>query len=106
MSGEVAKADNIPHNVGTDYLHYSIKSARATVCRGLDLLGYLATDKATEFVYVTKTATAYIMSKSEYIEFCGEFAKPDRDSTENGGAVKLRLGKETQKMIEWLKKRA
>ena len=106
LSGAVTKADNIPHDVGTDYLHYSIKSARATVCKGLDLLGYLATDKASEFVYITKTLTAYIMSKSEYVEFCNEFAKPDRESTSNGGAVKLRLGKESQKMLEWLSSRA
>lgn len=106
LSGEKHKADNIPHDVATDFLHYSIKSARATVCRGLDLLGYLATDRATEFVYVTKILTAYIMSKSEYVEFCNEFAKPDRESTSNGGAVKLRLGKESQKMLEWLSSRA
>lgn len=106
LLGEIAKADNIPHDVGTDCLQYSVKSARATVCKGYDLTEYLATDKASEFVYVTKTLIAYIMSKSEYVAFCTEFAKPDRESKKNGGGAKLKLGKETQKMLEWLSDRA
>ena len=106
LTGERAKADNVPHDKGTDFGGYSIKSARATVCKDKDLLGYLATDKATEFVYITNDFTAYIMSKTEYIEFCGEFAKVDRESDKNGGAEKLRLGRETEKMLQWLNERA
>ena len=105
LTGEIVKADNIAHDKGTDFGNYSIKTARATVCKGTNLAEYLATDRATEFVYITKTATAYIMTKTEYIEFCETFATIDRESDKNGGAKKLRLGKETAKMLEWLAER-
>ena len=105
MTGEIVKADNIPHDEGTDFGNYSIKTARATVCKGTNLVEYLATDKATSFIYITKTDIAYIMSKTEYIEFCETFARPDTDSKKNGGGVKMRLGKETAKMLEWLAER-
>ena len=105
-SGKVAKADNVPHDKGMDFENFSIKSARATVCKGKDLLGYLATDKATEFIYLTKSKIAYIMSKAEYIEFVNTFGTITRESSKNGGAEKIRLGHETEKMLEWLKERA
>lgn len=105
-SGKVEKADNIAHDKGTDFGNYSIKSARATVCKGKDLFGYLATDKATEFVYLTKSKIAYIMSKTEYIDFVNTFGTITRESDKNGGAEKIRLGHETAKMLEWLNERA
>lgn len=106
LTGKVSKADNIAHDKGTDLFGYSIKSARATVCKGLDLVGYLATDKATEFVYITATETAYIMNKSEYIEFCGLFGTITTESAKNGGREKIRLGHETKALLEWLEGRA
>jgi hypothetical protein len=106
LTGKVSKADNIAHDKGTDLFGYSIKSARATVCKGLDLVGYLATDKATEFVYITATETAYIMNKSEYIEFCGLFGTVTKESLKNGGHTKIRLGHETKALLEWLEGRA
>ena len=103
MTGEIAKADNLAHNLGTDCLSYQVKSARATVCRGRDLLAYLAEDKATEFAYVLADfSKAYIMSKEEYTEFVSLFGTVTRESTKNGGHEKIRLGHETDKMREWL----
>ena len=103
MTGEIAKADNLAHNLGADCLNYQVKSARATVCRGRDLLAYLAEDKATEFAYVTADfSKAYIMSKSEYVAFVSEFGTVTRESAKNGGHEKIRLGHETEKMREWL----
>ena len=103
LTGRLEKADNIPHDKGTDCLQYQIKSARATVCRGRDLLAYLATDCATEYVYVTADfATAYVMSKTEYVAFVNEFGTLTRESAKNGGHEKIRLGHETDKMREWL----
>lgn len=102
LTGNIEKADNIPHDKGTDFLHYSIKSARATVCKGTDLVAYLDTDKATEFVYITKDLVAYIMSKTEYIDFVNEFGTVTTESEKNGGKEKIRLGHETARMLEWL----
>ena len=102
LTGEIVKADNIEHDKGTDFLHYSIKSARATVCKGTDLVAYLDTDKATEFVYITKDLVAYIMSKTEYIDFVNEFGTVTTESAKNGGKEKIRLGHETTRMLEWL----
>ena len=102
LTGKIEKADNLAHDKGCDLLHYSIKSARATVCKGTDLTVYLATDCATEFVYITKTLTAYIMNRTEYTAFVETFGTVTCESAKNGGQPKIRLGHETAKMLEWL----
>jgi hypothetical protein len=104
LTGNIEKADNIPHDKGTDLFHYSIKSARATVCKGTDITAYLDTDKATEFVYITKTLTAYIMNRTEYTEFVNLFGTITCESAKNGGHQKIRLGHETAKLLEWFTK--
>lgn len=105
LTGEIVKADNRPSTKSADCLHYQIKSARATVCRGLDLASHLQADKATEYIYITKQERAYIMSKIEYAEFVGEFGTVTRESQKNGGHEKIRLGHETSKMLQWLAER-
>ena len=102
LTGKVEKADNLAHDKGTDLLHYSIKSARATVCKGTDITAYLNTDKATEFVYITANGIAYIMNRTEYIAFVETFGTVTTESAKNGGHKKIRLGHETAKLLEWL----
>ena len=102
LTGKVEKADNLAHDKGTDLFHYSIKSARATVCKGTDFNAYLDTDKATEFVYVTKNGTAYIMNRTEYTAFVENFGTVTTESTKNGGQSKIRLGHETTALLQWL----
>lgn len=103
MTGEIAKADNLAHNLGADCLHYQVKSARATVCKGRDIEAYLAEDRATEFAYVSADlTTAYIMSKAEYITFVKTFGTVTRESAKNGGHEKTRLKAEGREMREWL----
>ena len=104
LTGKIEKADNIAHDKGTDLFHYSIKSARATVCKGTDLTAYLDTDKATEFVYITKTLIAYIMNRTEYTAFVETFGTITCESAKNGGHPKIRLGHETAKLLEWFAK--
>ena len=106
MTGEVVKADNLPYWKGADVLHYQVKSARATVCKGLDLMSHLAKDKAREYVYVSKQEIAYIMSPAEYVDFVNLFATKDVESGKNGRSEKLRLGRETSKMMAWLEGKA
>ena len=105
LTGKIEKADNTPYDKGTDLFQYSIKSARATVCKGTDIKAHLERDKATEFVYITQTGTCYLMDRREYAEFVETFAEVTRESQKNGGAVKMRLRRETPKMLEWLAER-
>ena len=102
LTGKIEKADNVPHSVQGDCLNYQIKSARATVCNGTNLEGYLKADAATAYIYGAKNGTAYILTPDEYKAFCYKFGTVDRESTKNGGREKIRLGWESQKMIEWL----
>lgn len=106
LTGETAKADNIPHDKGADCLGYQIKSARATVCKGTDIRAYLATDYATEYIYGTNDGIAYIMSRSEYIEFVEMFGTVTKESSRNGGAEKIRLKSESVALLNYLEKRA
>ena len=105
VTGQLEKADNLPHSLGGDCLDMQIKSARATVCKGLDLKAYLDLDGAKRFVYVTNDGMAYIMSRAEYELFCTEFATPTTESVKNGGQPKLRLKSESKALLEWLASR-
>lgn len=102
LTGEVSKADNLRYDLGADCLNYQIKSARATVCKGDDLDAYLDKDASTAYIYATEDGIAYAMSRAEYTAFVKAFGTTTRDSAKNGGAVKIRLGHETDKMRAWL----
>jgi hypothetical protein len=106
LTGETAKADNLAHDKGADCLGYQIKSARATVCKGTDIRAYLATDMATEYIYATADGVAYVMSKTEYIEFVEVFGTVTRESAANGGAEKIRLKSESVALLAYLAERA
>lgn len=107
LTGEIQKADNLPHNLGGDVLDIQVKSAKATVCKGYDIDAYLALDGASRYAYVTKDfSTAYIMSREEYREFVNEFASKTRESTKNGGGEKLQLLTESKRMVEWFAARS
>ena len=105
LTGEIAKADNVAQDKGTDCLGYQIKSARATVCKGTDIHAYLATDMATEYIYATADGTAYIMNRTEYIEFIEVFGTVTRESTRNGGGEKIRLKSESVALLAYLAER-
>lgn len=105
LTGKIEKADNIAHDKGTDFLNYSIKSARATVCKGTDLNAYLDTDKATEFVYITKSGIAYVMTRVIYTEFVKAFSYVTQGSAKDKG-TKLRLKDESKALLQWLEERA
>ena len=106
LTGETAKADNLAHDKGADCMGYQIKSARATVCKGTDLVAYLATDMATAYIYATLDGVAYVMTKTEYIAFVEVFGTVTRESSKNGGAEKIRLKHETPALLTYLAERA
>ena len=106
LTGEIVKADNLRYDLGADCLNYQIKSARATVCKGEDLEGYLDRDASSAYIYATNDGTAYVMNRAEYTEFVKAFGTLTADSQKNGGQKKIRLGHETAKMLAWLAERA
>ena len=106
LTGEIAKADNIRYDLGTDCLNYQIKSARATICKGTDIRAYLELDASTAYIYADNDGTAWVMTKAEYIEFCEMFSTITTDSAKNGNNAKLRLKSEGKAMREWLQARA
>lgn len=106
LTGEIAKADNLEHSKGADCMGYQIKSARATVCKGTDIRAYLATDKATAYIYATADGIAYTMTKAEYIAFVEMFGTVTRESASNGGAEKIRLKSESVALLAYLAERA
>lgn len=107
LTGKIEKADNKPATICGDCGDLQIKSARATICKGTNLDAHLASDAATRYAYVMADfSLAYIMSKTEYREFATRFGMLTRESEKNGGAEKLRFGKETRAMREWLASRA
>ena len=103
LLGTIEKADNTPYYKSGDIGNLQVKSARATICKGLDLDKHLARDKATKYGYVTADfLRMYIMTKQEYREFCIEFSTITRESQKNGGQEKLRLKSESRALLEWL----
>lgn len=115
LTGKIRKADNKPWQCESDIpeLLMSVKSARATIAS--DLIGETLADKVNDYfnrvasvnwAYITKDGTIYIMGMREFREFVMTFATLQRDSTKNGGRMKVRLPHETKKVIEWLSQRA
>lgn len=107
LSGNIEKASNLSFDKGGDYLDFQIKSARATICKGNtidDLDKHLALDFANKYIYVMQDfETAYIMNKDEYREFVKEFMIIDYNSKTK--EAKIRLPKETKKVVEYLAKK-
>lgn len=101
LTGAISKADNVAHDKGTDCLEYQIKSARATVCKGTNLVEYLNNDKASAYIYGTNNGYAFVMDRNEYIDFVNTFGTITKESNKNGGAEKIRLKHETSTMIIW-----
>ncbi len=100
MCGMVCKADN---REGADYQDIQIKSSRATVCKGIDLLQAIREDKAQRYAYVTSDfASAFLMTKKEWFDFTSHFSTVTTESKKNGGAKKTRLKEENSKMIQYL----
>lgn len=107
LTGRIERADNKPFTAGGDCGDIQIKSARATVCKGTDLMKHIEADGANRYGYVTADFTAmYLMNANEYVEFVARFGTVTRESNKNGGAEKIRLKSEGKEMREWLTAKA
>lgn len=110
ITGEVThKHDSVRFDQGADVLDYSIKTSHASlpsVLKGDTIAEKLndmyARDTANKYVYISDDNVAYIMNKCEFTAFVTEFGRLERDSQKNGGNMKVRLLRESSRMLAWL----
>ena len=104
LTGEIVKADNKPFTAGADILDIQVKSARATVCKGLDIRAHVAIDAAKCYGYVIADCSKmYIMTPDEWIEFVDRFATATVDSSKERNPI-LKLPHENKDIKRWLEK--
>lgn len=103
-TGEVVKADNLPAIKSSDLYYngcgYQIKSPKATVAKGEDLV---VNNISNKFIFVTNECVGYVMNKKEYLEFLKNFAYKSTTST---GKSCWRIYPQSKKMIKYLDARA
>lgn len=63
---------------------------------------YEANTHSNTFAYCAKTGVAYMMDIAEFKQFVYAFCTLARESAKNGGGMKIRCRKESQKMLRWL----
>ena len=104
LTCEIVKPDNKPFTVGADVLDIQVKSARATVCKGLDIRAHVAIDAAKCYGYVTADfSKMYVMSPDEWIEFVERFATATVDSSKAHNDI-LKLPRENKDVRRWLER--
>lgn len=96
--------------------HISIKASAFTLmsgslCEGLESFDdiwnlYESRVHSDTFAYVTAEFEVFEMNIAEFKQFVYRFAHVERESEKNGGQAKIRLSKESQKMVKWLRERA
>ena len=112
LTGEIRLHDSVPFYADSDIPEFnmSVKSSGFTLASGKINKGETFDEKIQDFVnrvhsdkfaYVTLDMTAYIMDISEFVEFLYAFCYLNRDSKRNGGLLKIKCKKESQKMLDW-----
>ena len=110
MTGIVThKHDSVEFSKGADVLDYSIKTSHASLPSTLKgetiadkLNDMYKRDYANKYVYISDNNDAYIMNQCEFTAFVTEFGRLERDSQKNGGGMKVRLLRESSRMLAWL----
>lgn len=93
----------------------SVKSARfsllsASLCAGMTEFDeiwnhFVEIDNANTYAYVTEEFKVYEMNLDEFKAFVYRFCGLDRESSKNGGGVKIRCKHESKIMLQWLEER-
>lgn len=114
LTGEIRKADKVPFDKASDIPEYaiSVKSSRFTLASAKANFGDTFEEKLTDFVnrvhstrfaYVSlANMVAYVMNIEEFADFVRNFCTLAKESTSNGGGMKIRCKKESKTMIDWL----
>lgn len=117
LTGEIRSHGHAKWNEESDIpeYHMSVKSSKATLmsssqCNStthMEIIEeYFQGVASTSFAYVTADfQTAYIMDAVEFREFVAQFTYMTRESSKNGGGIKVRFREESSKMIYWLNMR-
>lgn len=92
--------------------HISVKASAFTLmsgnmCEGEDTFEgiwnvYKRNTHSNEWAYITEDYRVYEMNMAEFESFVHEFGRTERESEKNGGQMKIRLRKESKKMLGWL----
>lgn len=115
LHGYTTAHDSRRFDEASDIDNISVKSAHFTLVQGGLLNGselepmvddYFSRVHSTEFAYVARDFTVYMMNAKEFREFLMAFCTVERDSYKNGGKLKVRARSESKKMVEWLNERA
>jgi len=110
MTGIVThKHDSAEFSKSADVLDYSVKTSHASLpstLKGETIVDKLndmyKRDYANKYVYISDNNDAYIMDRREFTAFVTEFGRLERDSQKNGGGMKVRLLRESSRMLAWL----
>lgn len=113
LTNEIRKHDHVAFDKGSDIpeYHMSVKSAKATIASAKlmhtdtkegQIDEYFQRVASECFAYVTKDGIAYVMDMTEFRNFLETFVTMARESSKNGGGVKMRLCSETKAMLAWL----
>ena len=113
--------DSLAYDKGSDLdtadgKHISIKASAFTLmsgnlCEGredFDGIWNLYAERvhSDTFAYVTAEYRVYEMTLAEFKRFVYAFGRLEPESAKNGGAMKIRLRKESGKMLKWLADKA
>lgn len=107
--------DNTDYRTSSDIImgerRISVKSSgftlmNSTLCEDKETLSdiwnvYETNTNANEVAYITNDFTAYFMTIKEFKTFVEMFCRVERDSTKNGGKMKIRCKHESSKMRVW-----
>lgn len=115
LHGYTTAHDSRRFDEASDIDNISVKSAHFTLVQGGLLNGselepmvddYFSRVHSTEFAYVARDFTVYMMNAEEFREFLMTFCTVERDSYKNGGKLKVRARSESKRMMNWLNERA
>ena len=119
LNGHISGKDSLPFDMASDVEHmgvgYSVKSDHFTLVSARLVVGdnmadildqYFARVHSTRWAYVGRNDMAYIMNMAEFRNFIETFGTLERESSKNGGGLKVRCRAESRKMLDWLNERA
>lgn len=108
--------DNGSYDVASDVeagdLKISVKASGFSLMSGSKCKGcktfegiwrrYYKNVHSNTWAYITKNWECYMMNKAEFSKFMHKFGVLSRESTKNGGGLKIQNRKESKEMLEWL----
>lgn len=117
LTHEIRKHDRVPFDKGSDIpeFHMSVKSSKASLMSGNYctkstkegiIEEFIERSASSCFAYVLEDfSMAYVMNRNEFTEFCNLFSGLSRESSKNGGKIKVQIYKENHRTREWLASR-